>query len=59
MCKIMEEMRKEERAEGRAEGRTDAALRMLAAGRFSLNEISELCGLSLEDVKKLQKKTLS
>ena len=62
MCKVIEELAKEEREAGRKEGRkegheenmSETALRMLKAGKFPLEEISELSGLSLEKVKKLQ-----
>jgi len=50
MCKIMEDMVKEERAEERAE----TAKRMLNAGKYVLEEIAGISGLSLDEVKKLQ-----
>ncbi len=58
MCKVIEDMRKEEREEGIKEGmeknaRT-AALRMLTAGKYALEEITDISGLSLAEVKKLQ-----
>ncbi len=55
MCKVIEDMRKEEREEGIKEGMRIAALRMLAAGRYALEEIANISGLPLEDIKKLQK----
>lgn len=45
MSKILEDMRKQERRE--------VALRMLAAGKYPLEEIAALCELSLDEVKKL------
>ncbi len=46
MCKIMEDMRNESLKE--------AALRMLAAGKYALEEIANISGLSLDEVKKLK-----
>ena len=46
MCKAMEDMRKESLKE--------VALRMLAAGKYALEEISNISGLSLDEVKKLK-----
>ena len=57
MCRAMEEMRieswQEGVEEGRKEGRKDTALRMLKAGKYTLDEIAEMSGLSLEEVKAL------
>ncbi len=65
MCKVIEEMRKEEReegrmegrAEGRAEGRTEvlkaSVQRMLSAGKYAMDEIAAVLGLSPDEVKKL------
>ena len=50
MCKVMEELKKE----GWKEGIRSTALRMLQAGRYTLEEIAEISGLSLEEVKKLK-----
>ena len=46
MCKVIEDMRKEERVE--------VALRMLEAGKYVLDEIANISGLPLNEVKKLQ-----
>ena len=46
MCKVIEDMRKEERAA--------VALRMLEAGKYILEEIANISGLTLNEVKKLQ-----
>ena len=46
MCRIMEDMRKESLRE--------VALRMLAAGKYALEEIANISGLSLDEVKKLK-----
>lgn len=43
MCKVMEDMRKDSLKE--------VALRMLAAGKYALEEIANISGLSLEEVK--------
>lgn len=42
------------REAGLKEGMKEAALRMLSAGRYALEEIADISGLSLEEVKKLQ-----
>ncbi len=62
MCKVIEEMRREEREagmkeglkEGLREGMKTAALRMLEAGKYALEDIAGISGLSLDEVKKLQ-----
>ena len=65
MCRLLEEMRNEAaekaKAEGKAEGRAEGnhekavntALKMLLRGRDSIEEIAEITGLSLEEVRKL------
>ena len=61
MCRAMEEMRIESWQEGVEEGRKEGvdtnkksvALRMLKAGKYTLDEIAEMSGLSLEEVKAL------
>ena len=50
MCRVMEDMRNQTLKEGMKE----VAHRMLTAGRYALEEISEISGLSLDEVKKLQ-----
>ncbi|MDO5423170.1 MAG: hypothetical protein Q4F41_05535 [Eubacteriales bacterium] len=47
MCKAMEDMRKESLRE--------VAERMLKAGKYALDEISAISGLSLDEVKALDK----
>ena len=49
MCKAMEDMRKQTLKEGM----TEVALRMLAAGKYALEEIATISGLSIEEVKTL------
>ena len=68
MCKLLEEMRNETavkaKAEGKAEGRSEGnhekavstALKMLARGRDSIEEIAEMTDLPLEEVQKLSKR---
>ena len=46
MCKIMEDMR--------IESLKEVALRMLSAGKYALEEIASISGLSLDEVKKLK-----
>lgn len=61
MCKAMEDMRNESLKEGiergmkqgMKRGMKSAALRMLEAGKYALEEIAEISGLSLDDVKGL------
>ena len=61
MCRLLEEMRNEAaekaKAEGKAEGNhekaVNTALKMLTRGRDSIEEIAEITGLSLEEVRKL------
>ena len=50
MCKVIEDMRTQERKETMME----IALRMLEAGRYALEEIVSISGLSLDEVKNLQ-----
>lgn len=62
MCKAIEDMRMEAYHEGREEGREEGraeqtrslALRMLSAGKYGLEEISDLSALPLEEVRALQ-----
>lgn len=62
MCKILEDMRNESRKqgmkegikEGIKEGMKETALRMLAVGRYALDEIVNISGLSMEEVKQLK-----
>ncbi|MXP75033.1 Rpn family recombination-promoting nuclease/putative transposase [Lachnospiraceae bacterium WCA-9-b2] len=49
MCKAMEDMRNQTLKEGMME----VALRMLRAGKYALDEIASISGLSLDEVKKL------
>ena len=61
MSRILEEMRNEvaeiAKAEGKAEGNhekaVNTALKMIARGRDSIEEVAEITGLSLEEVRKL------
>ena len=54
MCKVMEDMRNESLKEGMKEEKKSTVLRMLEAGRYALEEIASISGLSLDEVKKLQ-----
>ena len=60
MCKVIEDMRLQERQEGREEGRAEGlqevAANMLRAGKYALEEIAALSGLSLDDVNALRAK---
>lgn len=46
MCKVMEDMRRESLIE--------VAMRMLEAGKYALEEIASISGLSLDEVRRLQ-----
>ena len=50
MCRAMEDMGNQTLKEGMKE----VALRMLAAGKYALEEIVNISGLSLEEVKQLK-----
>ena len=58
MCKVMEDMRNESLQEGIKQGREQTiksmVLRMLETGKYALEDIAEISGLPLDDVKKLQ-----
>ena len=58
MCKIMEDMRIESLKEGIKkrikEGMKETALRMLDAGKYALEEIVNISGLSLEEINQLK-----
>ena len=54
MCRAMEDMRNESLQEGIREGMKATARRMLAAGKYALEEIVNISGLSLEEVKQLK-----
>ncbi len=68
MCKVMEDMRNESLKEGRKQGLKEGleqgmkqgiqttVFRMLETGKYALEEIAEISGLSLDEVKKLQAK---
>ncbi len=53
MCKAMEDMSNESLQEGIREGMKATARCMLAAGKYALEEIVNISGLSLEEVKQL------
>ena len=66
MCKVMEDMRneslqeglrigkKEGRKEGEKEEKKMTALRMLELVKYALEEISNISGLPIDEVKKLR-----
>ena len=47
-------MRKEEREEGMKESMIAVTLRMLEAGKYALEEIAAISGLTLDEVKEIQ-----
>ena len=52
MSRILEEMRNEVAEKATHNNAVNTALRMLARGRDSIEEIAEITGLSLEEVRK-------
>lgn len=54
MCRIMEDMRNESLKEGIQEEKKMTVFRMLEAGKYVLEEIANISGLSLDEVKKLK-----
>ncbi|MBD5522332.1 MAG: transposase [Lachnospiraceae bacterium] len=54
MCRAIKEMIEE----GRAELMTETALRMLAIGKYAIDEIADISGLSIDEVNKLSKKAM-
>lgn len=62
MCKAMEDMRDqayeegrmEGRMEGRTEGRISMVIQMLKAGKYDMQDISALSGMSVEELEKLK-----
>ena len=53
MSRSLEEMRNEVAEKATHNNAVNTALRMLARGRDSIEEIAEITGLSLEEVRKL------
>ena len=53
MSRILEEMRNEVAEKATHNNAVNTALRMLARGRDSIEEVAEITGLSLEEVRKL------
>ena len=53
MCKAMEDMRNEAAEKAAKQERRRMALKMLAKGKMSHEEIAEYCELSLDEVKEL------
>jgi len=51
MCRIVEEIVEKERAEERAERDREIALKMIAMGKLSYEEISTITGVSLDEIK--------
>ena len=54
MCKVMEDMRNESLQEGMKEGMREAAFRMLSAGKYAIEEIVNISGLSFEEVEQMK-----
>ena len=56
MSQIVDNIVQRERAEAHRRSITDVALRMIAAGTYSAEEIAEISTLPLEEVRELIKK---
>ena len=56
MSQIVDNIVQRERAEAHRRSITDVALRMIAAGTYSAEEIAEISTLPLEEVEELIKK---
>ena len=58
MCQVIEDMRKEAREKATVEAtqaeKKMTVLRMLRAGKYALEEIAGIAGLSLNEVQKLK-----
>ena len=54
MCRIMEDMRNESLKEGMQEEKRMTVFRMLEAGKYLLEEIANISGLTLEEVNQLK-----
>ena len=58
MCKVMEDMRNESLREGMREGMREekklTVLRMLELGKYAMEEVAKISGLSLEEVESIQ-----
>ncbi|MDE7266957.1 MAG: hypothetical protein K2N89_05780, partial [Lachnospiraceae bacterium] len=54
MCQIMEDMRNKSLKEGIQEEKKMTVFRMLGAGKYMLEEIANISGLSLDEVKRLK-----
>ena len=54
MCKVMEDMRNESLREGMREEKKLTVLRMLELGKYAMDEVAKISGLSLEEVESIQ-----
>ena len=54
VCKAIEDMKKDAMDEGRIEERNNAAIRMIKAGKLSLEEIADYLALPLANVKEIK-----
>lgn len=59
MCRIMEDLREESLQEGIKEEKRMTVLRMLESGKYQLEEIAAISGLSIDEVKKLKEERAS
>lgn len=54
MSSVVDEILARGQREGRKEAKKEIVCRMLSAGKYSLEEIAEYSGLSIDEVKQLQ-----
>ena len=54
MSSVVDEILTRGQQEGEKKGKKEAARRMLSAGKYSLEEIINISGLSIDEVKQLQ-----
>ena len=51
MCNVMEDMRNESLQKGMKEGMEEGTLRILKTDKYALEEILDIYGLSLDEIK--------
>lgn len=54
MCKVFEDVREEGRVEGAKKRAKEMVQRMIASGKYTLEEITSISGLPLEEVEQLR-----
>ena len=54
MCKVMEDMRDQAATQAALERAKTIVYRMLAAGKYSLEEIADMTEISLDEIKNMK-----